>query len=253
MRTTQYDNWWHAAASTRRARVEWVVSLKRNFSINFEVGGGEGGVALCFQIGIPFVATVYVTIDGVFAAPTKNREFRLAYHDNAIYLKPWGHAHEWNSKDPWWMRGLSVDMPWQPDHQYMQVLDENRNVVYTRRDRNFWQRLFNIGEKRSWLADIHECDKAAESVSKSFPFTHVTKHGDVQNRTVTCHIERRVWGWRWLPFIQRSSTYMDYKFDKGTGKGVGSWKGGTIASAIDIKDGESMADCVKRLEVEFER
>ena len=111
MRTTQYDNWWHAAASTRRARVEWVVSLKRNFSINFEVGGGEGGDALCFQIGIPFVATVYVTIDGVFAAPTKNREFRLAYHDNAIYLKPWGHAHEWNSKDPWWMRGLSVDMP----------------------------------------------------------------------------------------------------------------------------------------------
>lgn len=253
MRTTQYDNWWHAAAASRRTRVEWTVSLKRNFSINFEIGGGEGGDALCFQLGIPFVATVYVTLDGVFKTTIPNREFRIAYHDNALYFKPWGHPDEWNSTDPWWMKGFSFTMPWDSDHQYMQILDENRNVVYTRRDRNFWQRLFNIGEKRNWLADFFECDKAAESVQKSFPFTHTTKRGDVQKRIVTCHIERRVWGWRWLPFIQRSSTYMDYKFDQETGERVGSWKGGTTASAIDIKDGETLRQCVARLETEFER
>ena len=101
------------------------------------------------------------------------------------------------------------------------------------------------------MTDFPECDKATALVQKSFPFTHVIKCGDVQNRTVTCHIERRVWGWRWFPFIQRSSTCMDYKFDRETGEEVGSWKGGVIASGIEMKDNETMIDCVKRLEREF--
>jgi hypothetical protein len=253
MRTIKYNNWWHAAAASKRTRIEWSISLKQNFSINFEVGGGEGGDALEFHLGVPFVATVYVTIDNVFGPTVSNREFRIAYHDTALYFKPWGHPNEWNSKDPWWMRGLSINMPWQWDHHHTYILDQNRSVVYAKRTRNFWERLFNIGDRTTWLEEIKDRAKAVESVQKSFQFTHTTKCGDVQKRTVTCNIERMAWGLRWFPFIQRSRTYMDYKFDMETGKGVGSWKGGTISSGIEIKDGESMEDCVKRLEVEFEK
>lgn len=42
---------------------------------------------------------------------TDQREFNLAVHDWTIWLTPWGRRMEWRSRDPWWVRGVSLNIP----------------------------------------------------------------------------------------------------------------------------------------------
>jgi len=41
---------------------------------------------------------------------TDQRECRLAIHDWTVYLSPWGRSMEWNTRDPWWVRGVSLNL-----------------------------------------------------------------------------------------------------------------------------------------------
>ena len=48
-------------------------------------------------------------------APASPREVRLAIHDWCLWINPWSRQHEWNRKDPWWVRGLVIhvdDLIW---------------------------------------------------------------------------------------------------------------------------------------------
>ena len=38
------------------------------------------------------------------------RQCELLIHDWTIWLTPWGRWGEWRARDPWWVRGLSLDL-----------------------------------------------------------------------------------------------------------------------------------------------
>lgn len=42
---------------------------------------------------------------------TDCREFQIAIHDWTIRLTPWGRWGEWRKGDPWWVRGISLNIP----------------------------------------------------------------------------------------------------------------------------------------------
>lgn len=39
------------------------------------------------------------------------REFSLSIHDWTLRLTPWGRWGEWRARDPWWIRGISLNLP----------------------------------------------------------------------------------------------------------------------------------------------
>lgn len=55
-----------------------------------------------------------------------------------------------------------------------------------------------------------------------------------------------------LPFPRMIRNSIDVYFDGEVGKETGSWKGGTIGCDYDLKKGETMLECLRRMEVERE-
>ena len=41
---------------------------------------------------------------------TDRREFSLSVHSWALWFTPWGRFGEWCSRDPWWIRGVSLNL-----------------------------------------------------------------------------------------------------------------------------------------------
>ncbi len=42
---------------------------------------------------------------------TDEREFQIAVHHWTVWLTLWGRLHEWQTVDPWWIRGVSLNLP----------------------------------------------------------------------------------------------------------------------------------------------
>jgi hypothetical protein len=40
---------------------------------------------------------------------TDRREFDVSFHDWTLRVTPWGRWGEWNTRDPWWIRGVALD------------------------------------------------------------------------------------------------------------------------------------------------
>lgn len=87
-------------------------------------------------------------------------------------------------------------------------------------------------------------------VSKSEPYKYTLKNGSVQHRTATYFVERRIWSWKWVPFIKTVNTTIDVKFNDEVGEKSGSWKGGCIGCGYSILKGETPLECLKRMEIE---
>lgn len=250
MHTIQYNGWKHSAINTERILVEWAVGLSQNFSIKFEVGDGDGNRDISVHFGLPFIATLYVNFKNVHPYGWPNRQFKVAYHDSAFRIDLWSTVDEWNSKDPWWTRGVSFYMPWMWSHLRHEILDDSRNVVFSKKDINFWERLILRRKNPDFFETHAKMEEASKTVSKEFDFTYTLKSGEVQKRRATCHLERRTWCWRWIPCIKMNKTSMDVAFDGEVGERSGSWKGGTVGCGYDILPGETMEQCLRRMEKE---
>lgn len=97
-------------------RAEWVVPAGRwHWSIT--VGGGDSGRDAGFCFTIPFLLTLYVTVEDVFAMYAfgsdfdrgHDREIGISVHDRAIWWHFWvGTMASWSRKYPWcrwWRQG----------------------------------------------------------------------------------------------------------------------------------------------------
>lgn len=76
---------------------------------------------------------------------------------------------------------------------------------------------------------------------------------DGEKVIATCRIEQREWKWgegwfKWLSVFKKSfiRNYLDIYYDKETGTGKGSWKGGTIGESCEIQNGESPFNALTR-------
>lgn len=127
----------------------------------------------------------------------------------------------------------SWDLPfvsWQ--FEYHWIMDKNKN----------W-RLIDKSEQ-SW--DIVD----EEGLIEEYDYTYTLKSGEVQKRKAKCHIERRQWKRKWFPWSKMVHTDLNIEFNDEVGERTGSWKGGCVGTGYKMKNGESMEQCLRRMEKE---
>lgn len=114
--------WWNFGSQQRRClKVEFYWwSPRCNASVSVDDEGWSWALALP-----PFA--LYLGFDGFpawkpmrlcVATWDNNREFMLtdqreasvSVHDWTIRMTPWGRSMEWAAKDPWWVRGVSLNL-----------------------------------------------------------------------------------------------------------------------------------------------
>ena len=173
-------------------------------------------ILIAFHVELPFIKQRY---DDVNNSPT----YGLEYHSNTLW---------WN----WGLKSYNWDSPWSWDHISHEVMTND-----------------------GWVSCINEyLDRGDSSykdlrIVETHPYTYVLNTGEVQKRKATIYQERRTWKWKWfklLPYPKMVRTSINIDFDDEVGEGTGSWKGGTTGCGYDIKKGEPMLACLRRMESE---
>jgi hypothetical protein len=107
----------------------------------------------------------------------------------------------------------------------------------------------------SWApyVGIWERDKEPDGRHvETHPYRYVLRSGQVQQRTATIYVERdrrKLTLFRWLPFA-RTRYYIDVAFSDEVGERSGSWKGGTVGCAYELRPNETPRECLRRMERE---
>ncbi len=83
-----------------------------------------------------------------------------------------------------------------------------------------------------------------------FDYTYMLESGEIQKRKATCFVEERQWHRKWLPFVKMNRRSISVDFDDEVGERTGSWKGGCTGCGYDMLAGESVEDCLRRMERE---
>lgn len=66
-------------------------------------------IAFWFHIKDPLLYQPEVLLDNSVGI-VDEREFEISFHDWSLRLALWGRSGEWNSKDPWWIRGVRMNV-----------------------------------------------------------------------------------------------------------------------------------------------
>lgn len=114
--------WWNFG-DHNSIGLEWVIpDTKCGFS--FEVGAGDSDQGWHFSIHLPLLFSFYLGLDFRLWAPLdhsferdgktywlhQHREFAFSIYDWSIRLTPWGRSGEWRRDDPWYVRGVHLDV-----------------------------------------------------------------------------------------------------------------------------------------------
>lgn len=128
----------------------------------------------------------------------------------------------------WGLRRKSFDWPWMwhtLEYQY-QLADGS------------WKDVF---------------DRSAKPYTEKHPYTYTLRSGAVQDRMATVQKRRHVICYRafkrlgWPRWVKES---IDVEFDGEVGERTSSWKGGVIGCAYDLRPGETLFMCLRRMERE---
>jgi hypothetical protein len=92
--------------------------------------------------------------------------------------------------------------------------------------------------------------RKTQAYIETHPFQYILKNGTVQNRMATCSIEKRKWHRKWFPFFTKVSEVIDIDFNDEVGERSGTWKGGVISCCYKLLPGETIGECLKRMEKE---
>ena len=102
--------------------------------------------------------------------------------------------------------------------------------------------------------DITKCTNTKCEKKESFPYSYTLKSGEIQNRTATVSVTRRIWYWRIFKKLKIGpkidSTTLDIEFDDEVGEMTGGWKGGAIGCSYEMKPGETTEQTLRRMEKE---
>ena len=111
-----------------------------------------------------------------------------------------------------------------------------------------WEKETKGNRKEFYLDDWK--DKKETHI---FDFKYVLKNGNIQERKATVTTERRTWYrkyFKWFPKLNYVRATINIEFSDEVGERTGSWKGGTIGCGYDLKKGETVEQCFRRMETE---
>lgn len=95
-------------------------------------------------------------------------------------------------------------------------------------------------------------DNSVEPHKEQYAYRYILKSGTAQNRTATVSKRRHVLNRRWLhrilwPTWTKESIHVEFSDE--VGERTGSWKGGTIGCGYDLRSGETLEQCLRRMEI----
>lgn len=100
--------WWHLGRRDAERAVIAVEFYWLSGRFGVHVGHDYDGWNLSLRVP-PFA--LYVSLDGFrLWRPVGSREFEFYVSEWRVRLTPWGRCNEWRKADPWWVRGVSLDI-----------------------------------------------------------------------------------------------------------------------------------------------
>lgn len=187
----------------------------QTYSINFCLIWGE------FQVKLPFKTRIPESCD--------TPRYGIDIHGNTFWIHLGGKMNSWEQCDSKW---ITWDLPffsWVFDWHKVKMPDGKWELV----------ERCDFGYREKVYTETH-------------PYTYVLRSGEIQEREATCYVEERQWHRKWFPFARMNSRVINIDFSDEVGEGTGSWKGGTVGCSYDLKEGETIKECLKRMESERE-
>lgn len=133
----------------------------------------------------------------------------------------------------WRNKYTRISFPWQLKWKYTEYIDYNNEIVYQSR--------------RGEFDPFELVTELKPMISETFSYQYTTKYGEIQHRYATVTIERRVYGWTWIPWITKSYKTIDVVFNQGVGS---SSRGGVTMCGYDMLLGETAEMTLRRMEKE---
>lgn len=239
MKTTYQSefNWWQKALSRlfgmwrindESVDFTWGYFAPRfGFKFVFNQGGyfdQRCSINVClvwgeFNIRLPFKTRIPESCD--------TPRYGFDIHGNMFWIHLGGKMNDWNQCDSKW---ITWDLPF-----FSWVFD--------------WHKV-QMPDKTWTEVEKFDFDYREKVYKETHPYTYVLSSGEVQQREATCYVEERQWHRKWLPFVKMNSRQIYVSFNKEVGEGSGSWKGGVVGCGYDLKKGETIKDCLSRMQSE---
>ena len=114
--------WWHFGTESRACLKVEFYWLSPRFGVSLESSDDGWDISLRlppfalyvsldgFRLWQP-IARIYTALDGKQYPIPDRREFDFNVYDWTIRLTLWGRWGEWRAVDPWWIRGVSLNIP----------------------------------------------------------------------------------------------------------------------------------------------
>jgi hypothetical protein len=162
--------------------------------------------------------------------------YGMYFHGNAIWVKLGGKKNHWGEIETDTRRLWTAPWEWTWVRTSVWLADQ----TWAHETKGHRQEFYN----EEWKQKIY---------FENHPYLYVLKSGDVQERVATCHIKEREWRWKgatWCPWIKKVRRDIEVDFNDEVGERTGSWKGGTTGCSYEMKEGETLVQTLRRMEVE---
>ena len=178
-------------------------------------------VSICFIWGmlhayLPFKTRIPESCD--------TPKYGIQIHNNTFWLHLGGKMNDWEQCDSKW---ITWDLPF-----FSWVHD--------------WHRM--QAPQGKWIDGGYE--NKDQALKESHTYHYKLNSGKIQQVIATCLIEERQWHRKWLPFWKMNRRVIDVEFSDEVGERSGSWKGGTVGCGYDLLKGETIKQCLRRMEKE---
>lgn len=109
-------------------------------------------------------------------------------------------------------------------------------------------------EKRGSRKEFYDKDVWGDKIHyETHSYTYKLKSGKVQNVTAECYVKEMEWrrkAWMKYPFKNLVRRTIEINFSDEVGERAGEWKGGCVGCSYKIRKGETIEQCLRRMEKE---
>lgn len=189
----------------------------QRWALSFCLGWGE------FLVRLPFVTALEAGCD--------MPRYGFSIHNNSLWIYTGGDYDGSQCQNAW----IAVDLPFF-SYSFVGHWIQGKDRKWYRMDNSPAMSAVKFRETSAY--------------SETHPYTYTMRSGVVQHRIATCTLEQRKWHRKWFPFLTKEHKVIDIQFSDEVGERSGSWKGGVIGCSYEIKPGENIVDCLRRMEQE---
>ena len=129
-----------------------------------------------------------------------------------------------------------------------------RTPVEKNQIKEYFEARINIENSLNRYMNFYDKDKWQDILLyEIYPYKYITNSGEIQECLATIRVTEREWRWKWfnwLKYPRKICRDIDVEFSEEIGEKKGSWKGGCVGCAYQMKKGETPYQTLMRMEKE---